>query len=156
MKRHTCYPLLALVLVLLTGIAAASPSGAEACAAQRPAAAEAIKRRVSVALYYELKLAIVGGSVYEWRASAPPRKVASDARHFAVNASQGHLIDGNNRVWRWSVGSVKTAPVLENVAYVAAGDSGKLAIRCDGSLWQSNLNSTLPPPFSTARRSVTD
>ena len=137
MKKRTCYPLLALALVLLPDIAAASPSGAEACAAQSPAAAEAIKRRVSVALYYELKLAIAGGSVYEWRANAPPRKVASDARHVAVSASHGHLIDGNNRVWRWSAGSVKTASVLENVAYVAAGDSGMLAIRCDGSLWRS-------------------
>ena len=137
MKKRTCNPLLALALVLLPGIAAASPSGADSCSAQSPAAAEAIKRRVSVALYYELKLAIVGGSVYEWRANARPRKVASGARHVAVSASHGHMIDGNNQVWRWTAGSGKTEPVLENVAYVATGESGMLAIRCDGSLWQS-------------------
>lgn len=136
MKKRTCYPLLVLAIVLLPAIAAAQPSGAEACAAHSPAAAEAIKRRVSVALYYELKLAMVGGSVYEWRANARPRKVASDARHVAVSASHGHLIDGNNRVLRWTAGSGSAEPVLENVAYVATGESGMLAIRCDGSLWQ--------------------
>jgi alpha-tubulin suppressor-like RCC1 family protein len=92
--------------------------------------------RVGVALYYDLKLAIVGDSVYEWRANARPRKVASDARHVAVSASHGHLIDGNNRVLRWTAGSNRTEVVLENVAYVATGESGMLAIRCDGSLWQ--------------------
>ena len=137
MKRHTCKSLLALALVLPPGIATASLSGAEACVTQSPAAAEAIKRRVSVALYYELKLAIVGDSVYEWRADDRPRKVASDARHVAVSASHGHLVDEKNRVWRWSAGSGRKELILENVAYVAAGNSGMLAIRRDGSLWQS-------------------
>ena len=140
MKRHTCKSLLALALVLLPGIATASLSGAEACVTQSPAAAEAIKRRVSVALYYELKLAIVGDSVYEWRADDRPRKVASDARHVAVSASHGHLVDEKNRVWRWSAGSGRKELILENAAYVAAGNSGMLAIRCDGSLWQSKAD----------------
>lgn len=129
-------PIMALALLSLPGIATAQTSSAEACAARSSAAAEAVKRRSSVALYYELKLAMVAGSVYEWRANARPRKVASDARHVAVSAGHGHLIDGNNRLLRWTAGSDRTEIVLDNVAYVATGESGMLAIRCDGSLWQ--------------------
>lgn len=141
MGKRVCCPLLALVLVLLPGSVAAQSLEAEACAARSPAAAEAVKMRVGVALYYELKLAMVGGSVFEWRANARPRKVASDARHVAVSASHGHLIDGNNRLLRWKAGSGRTEIVLENVAYVATGESGMLAIRCDGSLWQRKADS---------------
>lgn len=134
MANPPLYSILALAFVWHSGPAAATNT--ESCAAQNPSAAEAIKRRVSIALYYELKLAIVSGQVYEWRGDARPRKVASDARHVAVSANHGHLIDGNNRVLRWAEGSDKSETIFENVAYLAAGESGLLAIRCDGSLWQ--------------------
>lgn len=125
-----------LALACLPGIAAAQTSRVADCAAQSPAAAEAVKRRSSVALYYELKLAIADGRVYEWRAAARPRRVMSNAAHVAVNAGHGHAIDADNRALRWGAGSDRMEIVLDDVAYFAAGESGMLAIRCDGSLWQ--------------------
>jgi len=121
--------------------AMAQTPGAVECAAQNPAAAAAIKRRAPIALYYDLKLALVGGRVYEWRGDDRPRPVLYGAEHVAVNAGHGHAIDADNRVLRWAAGSDRTEVVLEDVAYVAAGESGMLAIRCDGSLWQRKTDS---------------
>lgn len=122
--------------MLSPGFAAAQTSGAADCAARSPAAAEAVKRRAVVALYYELKLALSSGRVYEWRAGARPRLVMSNATHVAVDAGHGHAIDADNRVLRWVAGSDKTEFVFDDAAFAAAGESGLLAIRCDGSLWQ--------------------
>ncbi len=125
-----------LLAVVLPGVAMAQAPGAAQCAARSPAAAAAVARRAPVALYYDLKLALVGGRVYEWRGDERPRQLLSGAAHVAVNAGHGHAIDADNRLLRWAAGSDRTEVVLDDVAYVAAGESGMLAIRCDGSLWQ--------------------
>ena len=130
------YPIMVLTLLWLPGIATAKTSGVEQCAARSLAAAEAVKRRTSVALYYDLNLAVRSGNVYEWRADSQPRKVMSNARHVAVSARHGYAIDDSNRVLRWIAGSHELDVVLEDAAYVAAGETGMLVIRCDGSLWQ--------------------
>ncbi|MEO5845011.1 MAG: hypothetical protein ABIQ33_09235 [Caldimonas sp.] len=133
----TLFATTALALAALIGAdAAAQTSGGAQCASRSPAAAEAVKRRTSVALYYELKLARLGGRVYEWRANDAPRLVMNDAAHVAVDAGHGYAIDAANRVLRWDAGSGKTEPMLGDAAFLAAGDTGMLAIRCDGSLWQ--------------------
>ena len=125
-----------LVAALMPMRATAQPARAAECVARSPAAAEAVKRRASIALYYELKLALAGGRVYEWRGDAAARMVMSDASHVAVNAGHGHAIDADNRVVRWAAGSNGIEVVLEDAAFVAVGESGMLAIRCDGGLWQ--------------------
>ena len=116
--------------------ASAQASGADTCARRSPAGAEAVKRRAPVSLYYELKLAIVSGQVFEWRGEARPRRVLADAAHVAASAGHGHAIDTANRVQRWAAGADKAEVVFEDAAFVAAGETGLLAIRCDGSLWQ--------------------
>ncbi len=115
---------------------APTPSGAAQCATQSPAGAEAIKRRARVALFYQLKLVLVDHRVYEWSGDAQPHLVMANARHVAVSARHGYAIDAENRLWQWPAGSSDSAQLLDNVAFAAAGESGLLAIRCDGSLWQ--------------------
>lgn len=127
---------LAAVLVASPGTAASQTSNTADCVAQSPAAAEAVTRRAVVALYYGLKLASVDGNVYEWRANTRPRHVTANARHVAVGKSDGYAIDAGNRALHWSEGANSADVILDNVAYLAAGDSGLLAIRCDGSLWR--------------------
>lgn len=127
---------LLLAMALAPGLAVAQPSRTEACAQRSPAGAEAVKRRAPVSLYYDLKLAIVSGQVFEWRGDERPRRILAGATHVAVNAGQGHAIDTANRVLRWAAGSDRTEVVFEDAAFVAVGESGLLAIRCDGSLWQ--------------------
>lgn len=138
MRQARCVAAMALALtgVIVVPAAAAQTSRGAECASRSPAAAEAIKRRAAVALYYELKLARVDGRVYEWRADGPPRLVMSNAVHVAVDAGHGYAIDAGNRVLRWDAGSDKSELVFEDAAFIAAGETGLLAIRCDGSLWK--------------------
>ncbi len=133
----TC--LVAIALGATPAVAASQPSGSTACAARSPAAAEAVKRRAVVALYYDLKLALTQGRVLEWRGDARARVAMANATHVAVNASHGFALDTNNRALRWAEGSDKVDVVLDDVAFLAAGDTGLLAIRCDGSLWQRSV-----------------
>lgn len=113
-----------------------SPYGSSQCAAQSPAGAEAVKRRAHVALFYQLKLALVDDHVHEWSGDALPHRVMANARHVAVSARHGYAIDAEDRLWRWSAGGSDFTPLLDSVAYAAAGESGLLVIRCDGSLWE--------------------
>ena len=125
-----------IALACAGGSALAQAAKATECAARSPAAAEAVKRRANVALYYELKLALVEGRVYEWLANGPARLVMPAAEHVAVSARSGYAIDADNRAWSWAAGAEKMQSVFDDAAYLAAGASGLLAIRCDGSLWQ--------------------
>ncbi len=106
------------------------------CAAPDPIAAQAVARRSPIALYYGLKLALVNGEVFEWRGNAHPRRVLGQATHVAVNAGSGFAIDTHHRALHWVEGSNTINVLLDNVAFLAAGESSLMAIRCDGSLWQ--------------------
>lgn len=114
---------------------AASPA-AGACAQVSEAGATAMQRRTRLAGYYEHKLALIGGRVFEWRGSRRPRLVLEGASHVAVGKSRGYAIDAQQRALGWELGSTRVEPLLDRVALLSAGDSGLLAIRCDGSLWQ--------------------
>ncbi len=112
------------------------PSAA-ACAQMSQVGAAAAQHRVQLAGYYEHKLALLNGRVYEWRdARAQPRFVLRGASHVAVSKTHGYAIDEKQQALKWSFGSTVIEPLLDDVALISAGDSGLLAIRCDGSLWQ--------------------
>ena len=108
-----------------------SPRG-EVC---HPAAQQAVLRRTPVAAYYDLKLAIVGDRVVEW-GSAPPRAVPVAALQVAVAQTRAYAVNRAQRLVTWAEGSSLVEHLLDNTVWVAAGDSGLLVIRCDGSLWQ--------------------
>lgn len=134
---------LLLALLLLHGFwsSAVEPNVADKSTAQpgrscQPAAASAMQRRTPVAAYYDLKLALVSGRVFEWRTGAPLRVVMHGAVQVAVGQSRGYAVDTQRRLVAWDAGSERIETVLDDTVWVAAGDSGLLAIRCDGSLWQ--------------------
>ena len=113
-----------------------SKPAARATTACHPAALAAMERRNQVAAYYDLKLALVSGKVFEWRTGQPPRLVLHGAVQVAVARSTAYAIDGDNRLIGWSAGSDRNEVLLDGTVWVAAGDNGLLAIRCDGSLWR--------------------
>ncbi|MDW5442060.1 hypothetical protein [Polaromonas sp. SM01] len=117
--------------------ALASPD-AGTCAQVSEAGAAAMLRRTRLAGYYEHKLALIDGRVFEWQGSRRPRLVLEGASHVAVGKSRGYAIDMQQNALAWTLGSarVEPEPLLDKVALLSAGDSGLLAIRCDGSLWQ--------------------
>ena len=133
--------LLVAALLLMAGTvtgaqpAPGEPTGRSATACH-PAALAAMQRRTQVAAYYDLKLALVSGKVFEWRTGQPPRLVLPGAVQVAVAQSTAYAIDGHNRLIGWSAGSDHHEVLLDDTVWVAAGDTGLLAIRCDGSLWR--------------------
>ena len=133
--------LLAAALVLAaSALVRAQPVTSQPTARTTPAchaaALAAMQRRTQVAAYYDLKLALVSGKVFEWRTGQPLRLVLRGAVQVAVAQSTAYAIDGDNRLIGWSAGSDHHEVLLNDTVWVAAGDSGLLAIRCDGSLWR--------------------
>ena len=132
---------LASVVVSSPPVAAQSPAGSPGttrCESSNPAAARSMHRRSNISLFYDLGLAIVSGRLFEWRGDGPVRVVGTKNKfaHVAVSARHGHGIDTNHSAWRWAAGSDALTFLLDDVAFLAAGESSLLAIRCDGSLWQ--------------------
>jgi hypothetical protein len=108
------------------------------CGADNAAAVPALQRRARLAGFYDHYVALGAAQVLEWRLDGPARAIAIDARHVGVTGHHGYAIDAADRLWRWRLGTATAAPEaeLDAVALASAGDSGVLAIRCDGSLWQ--------------------
>ncbi|MCR6475193.1 hypothetical protein NU688_03405 [Variovorax sp. ZS18.2.2] len=130
-RWRTLLSMAAACTVLVANPAAAS------CAQMSPVGVEAAQHRARLAGYYEHKLALVDDRVYEWRSpQEKPRLVLHGASHVAVSKSHGYAIDGKQRAVTWPLGSARVDSLLDDVALISAGDSGLLAIRCDGSLWQ--------------------
>ena len=128
-----------LVLMASTAIGAQPAPGrptTRTTPACHAAAQAAMQRRTQVAAYYDLKLALVSGKVFEWRTGQPPRLALRGAVQVAVAESNAYAIDGDNQLIGWSAGSDHNEVLLDATVWVAAGDSGLLAIRCDGSLWR--------------------
>ncbi len=99
-----------------------------------------VDRRALLASYYELKLALVDGKVHEFGSNRHPRVVLEGATHVAVNEFRGYAIDAERRVIGWDAGSFRKEVLLDDAEFVSAGNSGLLAIRCDGSLWQRKVD----------------
>ena len=113
-----------------------APAGASATAGCQPAALAAIQRRTPVAAYYELKLAALQGRVIEWGVAPAPRSVPVSALQVAVAGNQAYAVDSQHRLITWAAGANQREVLLDNTVWLAAGDSGLMAIRCDGSLWR--------------------
>jgi alpha-tubulin suppressor-like RCC1 family protein len=126
--------LLSLAATCTLGIA--TPAAASCAQISQVGSAAAQQHRARLAGYYDHKLALLNGRVYEWRDPKKPRLVLRAASHVAVSKTHGYAIDERQRALTWPLGSTRIEPLLDDVVLISAGDSGLLAIRCDGSLWQ--------------------
>jgi alpha-tubulin suppressor-like RCC1 family protein len=90
-----------------------------------------------LASYYDRHLAICGGDALEWRGDARPAVVMRDVVQVGVGKSAGYALAKDGRLHTWRDGSRKVETILEGVRYFAAGESGVLAIKLDGSLWSA-------------------
>lgn len=118
-------------------VAAATPIRPEAAPpACVGSAVLAMQHRTPVATYYDHKLALVSGTVYAWQGADAPRAVLRGAVQVAVGDTQAYALDDRRRLITWQAGSDNREVLLDDVVFIAAGKSGLLAIRCDGSLWE--------------------
>lgn len=103
-----------------------------------------------LAAYYDRQMAIVGGVTYVWKGDAPPKPIDVDAVQVGVGRDTYYALDKSGRLRAWRHRHVKPAMLMRGVAGFAAGRSGVLAIKKDGTLWRIN-------PLSKARsRLATD
>jgi hypothetical protein len=117
-------------------VATAGPAPSNTPQASCAASAElAMRHRTPVAAYGEHKLALVSGTVYAWRGANAPRAVFRGAVQVAVGEAQAYVLDDRRRLRTLPFGSEQTDVLLDEVVWMAAGRSGLLVIRCDGSLW---------------------
>jgi hypothetical protein len=64
------------------------------------------------------------------------------ATHVAAAAGWGYAIDTAHRALGWNAQSGQPAVLLDDVAWLAAGESSLMAIRLDGSLWQHRVGAS--------------
>ncbi len=118
-------------MILRRGCAAA----ALAAALLAPAAAFADSSTPRLAAYYDRQVAICDGDAYAWSGRGAPAIAVRGATAAGVGRDDAYATTGDGRLLAWRDDPAAAQVVLTEVASFAAGDSGLLAIRADGSLW---------------------
>ncbi|HQR12464.1 MAG TPA: hypothetical protein PLW68_14155 [Casimicrobiaceae bacterium] len=90
-----------------------------------------------LASYYDRHLAICGGDALEWGGNSKPAIVMRDVVQVGVGRSAGYALGRDGRLHTWGDGLRKVETILDGVRYFAAGESGVLVIKVDGSLWSA-------------------
>lgn len=113
----------------------ACAAAAVAAAMLAPQGALADSSTPRLAAYYDRQLAICDGDAYAWTGRGAPALAVRGVIAVGVGRDDAYLLKGDGRLlaWRDDPGAAQT--VMTEVASFAAGDSGVLAIRADGSLW---------------------
>jgi alpha-tubulin suppressor-like RCC1 family protein len=88
-----------------------------------------------LASYYDRHLAICGGDAYEWSGDGQPKPSRRDVVQVGVGKNDSYALARDGRLHGWSADFRQAEVLLEDVRTFAAGDSGVLAIRRDGTLW---------------------
>lgn len=90
-----------------------------------------------LAAYYDRQLAICNGDAYVWTGRAAPALAVRSVVAVGVGRDDAYALIGDGRLLAWRDDPAAAQTVLTEVASFAAGDSGVLAIRTDGSLWHA-------------------
>jgi alpha-tubulin suppressor-like RCC1 family protein len=98
-----------------------------------------------LASYYERHLAICGGDAYEWSGDGKPAKTMRDIVQVGVGRNDSYALSRDGRLHGWSADFREAEVLLDDAVSFAAGDSGVLAIRRDGSLWSVGRSSDRLP-----------
>ena len=90
-----------------------------------------------LASYYDRHMAICGGDAYEWSGDGKPKPSLRDVVQVGVGRNDSYALSRDGRLHGWSADFRKAEVLLDAVDSFAAGDSGVLAIRKDGTLWSA-------------------
>lgn len=99
------------------------------------AIAEADSSSPLLAAYYDRQMAIVDGIVYAWRGDSAPKRIAVDAVQVGVGRSTFYALTRSGELRAYRDASEAHETVLTGITRFAAGRSGILAIKTDGTLW---------------------
>jgi alpha-tubulin suppressor-like RCC1 family protein len=107
-----------------------------------------------LAAYYDRHLAICAGDAYEWTGNDTPKQVMRDVVQVGVGNSESYALAGDGRLRTWSSGVLEPVTLLDGVKSFAAGSSGVLAIKADGSLWRMERSGRTPGAITPVAASV--
>lgn len=119
---HFRWPLLAAFLCLLNPAALTSNAAADSSSP-------------SLAAYYDRQMAIVNGAVYAWKGSNRPQKLAVEGIQVGVSRDRYFVLQPDGALVSFTGGKSRAVLVATNVIRFAAGQSGVLTTRRDGTLW---------------------
>lgn len=88
-----------------------------------------------LAAYYDRQLAICDGDAYAWTGRAAPALAVRGVTAVGVGRDDAYALTVDGRLLAWRDDPRAAETVLTGVAAFAAGHTGVLAIRADGSLW---------------------
>jgi alpha-tubulin suppressor-like RCC1 family protein len=88
-----------------------------------------------LASYYDRHMAICGGDAYEWSGDGQPKPSLREVVQVGVGRNDSYALTHDGRLHGWSADFRQAQVLLDAVGSFAAGDSGVLAIRRDGTLW---------------------
>jgi alpha-tubulin suppressor-like RCC1 family protein len=89
-----------------------------------------------LAAYYDRYLAVCAGDAYQWTGEDTPKKVMRGVVQVGVGRSDSYALTGDGRLQAWTYDDRDALAMLDGVQSFAAGSSGVLAIKADGSLWR--------------------
>ncbi len=88
-----------------------------------------------LASYYDRHMAICAGDAHEWSGEAKPLKAMPNVAQVGVGRGESYTLTKDGRLHAWGDDFRGAEPLLDGVRYFAAGESGVLAVKTDGSLW---------------------
>lgn len=92
---------------------------------------------VRLASYYDRHLAICAGDAHEWTGDNKPAVVMRDVVQVGVGRQRSYALAANGILYEWGDDPRTPERLLEDIRNFAAGNSGVLAIKSDGSLWRA-------------------
>ncbi|NNF78687.1 MAG: hypothetical protein HKN05_11725 [Rhizobiales bacterium] len=88
-----------------------------------------------LAAYYDRQMAIIDGAAYVWQGSSRPKRVVTDAVQVGVGRTNYYVLTSSGDLLGYRDGFSQPETVISGVARFAAGRTGVLAIKPDGTLW---------------------
>lgn len=90
-----------------------------------------------LASYYARHAALLGGVAWGWSGEGPPRRMRDGLVQVTVAKDAWYGLTADGTLLRWADDPQRAVTLRRDVARVAAGASGWIAIDRDGSAWQA-------------------
>jgi len=107
-----------------------------------PAAADA--SGPGLAAYYERHMLLRDGVAWGWQGRGTPQRLMAPVRQVGVGRDTYFALRNDGRLLRWTDDPARAAPLMQGVAWFAAGHSGWFAADAAQALWHAGADGTAP------------
>ena len=97
-----------------------------------------------LAAFYDRQMAIINGVAYAWEDQDTLKPVTNDAIQVGVGRTAFYVLNSSNELHRYEDNSQQPELLMSGVAKFAAGRTGVLTTKADGSLWLIASSSNEP------------